>query len=97
MEIASHHAESERVAAGINMEVRLLLDGIALKSGDVSEWNLQFTGIVEAHFANPAPAFRNEAAMAAGNAAYPPRFALPQCAADREAIQRVGESLVGDR
>ena len=97
MEITTHHAKGERVAARINVEVRFFFDWIALNSGDVAERNFQFAALVEAHFANPSPAGSDETAMPARDAANPVSFAMPQLPDGGAAIQRLGERFAGDR
>src|SRR5262249_34410117 len=65
MQVATHHAEGEGVAAGVDVEERLLLDGVALQTGDVAERHLEPAGLIEAHLADAAQAVADEAAMAA--------------------------------
>src|SRR5215813_7813818 len=65
MEIATHHTKSQRVASRVNMEVRFLLDWIALKAGNVAERNFQFRAGVEADFANIPPTASDQTAMPA--------------------------------
>ena len=77
MEIATHHAKGQRVASRVNVEVRLLLDRIALNAGNVAERNFQFAAGVETHFANPPPAASDETAMPARDAPNPVCFGLP--------------------
>jgi len=53
----------------MSVEERLLLDGVALRSGDVSPGNVEFAAAVVTNFANARLTVRNGATMAAGKAA----------------------------
>jgi hypothetical protein len=69
VQVAAQHAEAVGQRAGIGVEKRLLLDGIALRSGDVSPGNVELAAAVEADFADAGLAFGNGAAVSAGEAA----------------------------
>jgi hypothetical protein len=70
VEIAAQHAEGERVGAGQDVEIRLLLHRIALQGGDVAAGDPEGALVVEADAADAAPPLTDEAAVAAGDAAY---------------------------
>jgi len=69
MEIASQHAEAVGECARMGMEEWLLLDGIALGSGNVSPGNVEFAAAVVANFADTGLAFGNGATVTTGEAA----------------------------
>ena len=69
MEIAAEHAEAVGERAGIGVEERLLLDGIALHSGGVSPGDVELAAAIEADLADSGLAFGDRAAVAAGEAA----------------------------
>jgi hypothetical protein len=71
MKIAAQHAEAVRESAGICVEERLLLDGIALSSGNVSPRYVESAAAVVADFADAGLTVRDGAAVAAGEAANP--------------------------
>ena len=96
MEIASHHAEGERVAPGIHMEKRLLLDRVALQRRRVTKGHSQLSALIETHLANAASAFPDQTAMATGKAADAVAFDLPECTDPRVAVEPAGERFVRD-
>src|SRR5258708_1685374 len=69
--MAAQHAEAVSESAGICMEERLLLDGIALSSGNVSPGNVERAPAVVADFTDTRLAVGDGAAVAAGEAANP--------------------------
>ena len=69
MEVAPQHAEGERVGAGEDVEVGLLLHRIALQAGDVAARNPERAALVEADAADAAAAVTDQAAVATGHAA----------------------------
>ena len=96
MEIAAHHAEGQRVAAGMHMEKRLFLDRIALQRRHVAERHPQLSALIETHFADAAPAFADQTAMSAGEAADTVALGFPERASLRVAVQPAGERFVCD-
>src|SRR5213594_752467 len=70
MEIATEHAEGERVAAGEAVKERLLLGGIALQCGDVAGGDQERAVAVEADFADPPAGGLDEATVPAREAAH---------------------------
>ena len=70
VEIAAEHAEAVGECAGIGVEERLLLDGVALHAADVSPGHVEGAVCVEADFADAGLAFGDRAAVAAGEAAH---------------------------
>ena len=68
--VAPEHAEGQRARAGQRVEERLLLHGIDLQRADVAEGDLERARLVEAHAADAVAAGRDQAAMAAGEAAH---------------------------
>ena len=91
MKIAAHHAERQRIAAGIDVEERLLLDRVALHAGDVAERHAQLAAFVEAHLANAAMPRADETAMAAGDATNALALGPPQRTDGRVAVQNIGQ------
>ena len=69
MQIASQHAEAVGERSGISVEEWLLLDGIALHSGNVTPGNVELAAVIEADFADAGLSIGNGAAVAAGIAA----------------------------
>src|SRR5258708_10913390 len=69
--IAAQHAEAVSESAGICVEERLLLDRIALGSGNVSPGNVEGAAAVVTDFADTRLAVGDGAAVAAGEAANP--------------------------
>src|SRR5262249_48144928 len=69
VQVAAHHDGGEGVAAGVDGEERLRLDGVTLKPGDVTEGDREPAGVVEADLADPAQAVADEAAVPTGQAA----------------------------
>ena len=97
MEIAAQHAESERVAAGIDVEERLLLHRIAGQAaGDIAKRHAQPAGPVETHLADATPAFGNETAMAAGQTTNTAALGPPKFALSGAAIQRLRQRFAGE-
>src|SRR5437016_4805634 len=92
VEIASQHAERERVRPWERMEERLLLGGIALQRRDVAGWHVQRAVLVEADLADPTASGLDEAAVPAGEAAH--RMVgklLDQLPLADARVQRLGE------
>src|SRR5689334_19422379 len=79
------------------MEERLLLNRVALKSGDVAEGHFELSVLVEAHLADAALAFPNQAAMAAGIAKDAVALGLPERADRGVHVHYVGLNLIGYR
>jgi len=71
MKIAAQHAEAVGEGSGMCVEEGLLLDGIALGSGNVSPGNVEGTAAVVADFADARLAVGDGAAVSAGEAANP--------------------------
>ena len=69
VEIASHHAEAVGQGAGMGVEKRFLLDGIAVRAGGVSPGNVERAATVVADFADSGLAFGDGTAVSAGEAA----------------------------
>ena len=69
MQVAAQHAEAVGQRAGIGVKKRLLLDGIALRSGGVSPGDVELAAAVVADLADAGLAFGDGAAVAAGEAA----------------------------
>src|SRR5262249_23770554 len=94
--IATHHAEGQGVAAGVDVEERLLLDRVALQTGDVAERHLEPAGFVEADLADAAQSVADQAAMAARQPADAVAFGPGQLggAEDGVPIERVGQRRI---
>lgn len=69
MQIATQHSEAVRERSGRSVKERLLLDGIALHSGNVTERNVELAAAIEAYFADSRLPFLNRTAMTARKAA----------------------------
>ena len=67
--VAAEHAERERLGAGERVEEGLLLDRVELEGRHVAEGDAQRARVVEADAADALAARRDQAAMAAGDAA----------------------------
>ena len=65
VQIATQHAEAVRQRAGMRVEERLLLDGIALHAADVAPRHAQASAVVETHLADADGPVRQRTAMAA--------------------------------
>jgi hypothetical protein len=68
MQIAAQHPEAVRESAGMSMEERLLLDGIALHTRGISPWHIELAAAVKAHFAYAGLSLGDRAAMTAREA-----------------------------
>ena len=68
MEIAAEHAEAVGERAGVGMEERFLLDGIALRAPDIAPRHQQPASLVVADLADANSAVGQRAAMPAGDA-----------------------------
>src|ERR1041385_1629061 len=66
MQIASQHSKAVGKRPWVGVKERLLLNGIALHSADVSPRDIQLAALVEADFTDPSLALRNWTAMPAG-------------------------------
>jgi len=71
VKIAAQHAEAVSESAGMCVEEWLLLDGIALSSGNVSPGNVERAAAVVADFADARLTVGDGTAVAAGEAANP--------------------------
>jgi hypothetical protein len=69
MEVAAEHAEAVGESAGIGVEERLLLDGIALHAGRVSPGNVELAAAIEADFADSGLTVGDWTTVAAGETA----------------------------
>jgi len=69
MQITSQHAEAIGQRTRVGVKERLLLDGIALHSTDVSPRNVQFPALIEPNLTDAGLSFSYRAAMPAGDAA----------------------------
>src|SRR5262245_54870375 len=96
MKIATHHPERQRVAAGVDVEERLLLDRVALHAGDVAERHLELPAFVEPHLADAAQAVTDEAAVAARQAADAVALRTAQlgCPRRRVPVHHLSQSLI---
>jgi hypothetical protein len=65
MQIATEHAETVGESAGMRVEERLLLDGIALSSGDVAPGHVEGSAAVIADFADAGLTFGDGATVSA--------------------------------
>src|SRR6516165_9268458 len=79
------------------MEERLLFDRIALQSGDVAEGYFELSVLVEAHLADAALAFADQAAMATGIAEDTVAFGLPERTDLGVHVHNVGLNFIGYR
>src|ERR1019366_6019414 len=70
MQVATQHSKAVGERARRGVEERLLLDGIALHSGNISERHVKDSASIEADLAYANLAFRNRATVPAGIAAY---------------------------
>ncbi len=95
MQIAPEHAEAERERAGVGVEERLLLDGIALHAADVAIWNVEDAAAIEAHAADAFRAVRNRAGVTAGMTAQP--ATLDRLHELRRRLDRPGFEHLGER
>jgi hypothetical protein len=93
MEITTQHAEGQRVAAGVQMVKRFLLDGIALKTGHVAERHAQFAFLMKAHFADAASTLSDEASVTAGKTAQTFAFPTKQAPSGGMTVQYLCEPL----
>jgi hypothetical protein len=66
MKIASQHAKAVSKRTWICVEERLLLNGIALHSSDVSPRDVEFPALVVADLAHPGLPLCNRTAVSAG-------------------------------
>src|ERR1700721_2686088 len=66
VQIAAEHAEAVGERSRISVEEWLLLDGIALHSGNVTPGNVELAAVIEADFADAGLSIGNGAAVAAG-------------------------------
>ena len=80
----------------MHVEKRLLLDRVALQRRHVAERNPQLSALIETHFADAAPAFPDQTAMSAGEAADTAALGFPERANRRVAVQPAGERFVCD-
>ena len=71
VEVAAQHPEAHCQRAGQGVEERLLLDGIQLKSADVSVRNQQPPAAIEAHAANAVEPIEDHAPVTTREAAEP--------------------------
>lgn len=69
VQIAAEHAEAVGEGAGIGVEERLLLNGIALHASGVSPGDVERTAAIEADFADSGLTFGNGTTMSAGKTA----------------------------
>ena len=70
MQIAAEHPETVGEGSGISVKKRLLLDWVALHSGDVAPGNVERAPVVEANLADAGLSLGNRAAVAAGITAH---------------------------
>ena len=91
MEIASQHAERERVAAGQDMKERLFLHRIAGQSGHITKRDFEFAALMKPHLANAAAPLAQETPMAARHTSHFLSFAPPESAGDGMPVQSGGE------
>src|ERR1022692_2872463 len=71
VQIAAKHSEAIGQGSGIGMEERLLFDGMALPSRDITVGNIEGATLVEAHLADAGLSVGDRATVAAGVAAHP--------------------------
>src|ERR1700676_5468928 len=80
MQIAAEHPETVSERAGMSVEKWLLLDRIALHSGNIAPGNVKRAALVKANFADPRLPVGNRAAMSTGIAAHTIAIQLfPEC------------------
>ena len=92
MKIAPEHSERQGVAAGMDVEKRLLLNRVARQAaGHVTERHAQLTAVIEADFADAPPLRRQQTAMPARHATNAPVFGPPKGSDDRVPIQCLGQ------
>jgi hypothetical protein len=93
VEIAPQHPKGERIRAGEEVVEGLFFSWVALQGGDVSPGHLERAAAVEAHLADPAPAFSYQAAVAARCAAHRlPREQFNQFPGRCHRIQDLGQA-----
>ncbi len=66
VKIATEHAETERVGAGVGVEERLLLDRIALERADVAVRHVELATSIESDATDAGAPIANQAAVPAG-------------------------------
>ena len=87
MQVAAQHPKGEGGAARVDVEKRLFLDGIAGQAGGVAEGDAQHAGMIGAQLTHPASAGRDEAAMAARQAAKLGAFGAEKPAGSSMAVE----------
>ena len=70
MIVASQHPETQRQRSWQGMKERFLLDRIQLQTSDISMWDEELSTAIETDAADPVEPVENDAAVAAGQAAY---------------------------
>jgi hypothetical protein len=70
MQIATQHSETVGEGSRIGVEKWLLLDGIALHSGNITPGNVKRATVIETNFADARLAIRNWATVTTGIAAH---------------------------
>ena len=93
MEIAPQHAERQRVAARVKVEEWLFLDGIALEPSYIAEWHTQFAVLMEAHLADSASPFGDEASVPAGETAETVTLPVKEAPSNRMTVKNLCEPL----
>jgi hypothetical protein len=96
MVIAPEHAERQRIAPRVDVEERLLLDGIGLNSSDVAEGHPELAASIEAHLADAAPPLWNQTAVSARDTTKLLPLAPPELSRSGVSVQRVRERFIGN-
>src|SRR5678815_6103277 len=87
MQIATHHAKSERVRAGIKMEKWLFLHWIALNSSNIPEGHAKLSTLVEADLTNAAAPSSDRTTMPTRDAANALPFNAPKLTGYRKPVK----------
>ena len=93
--VASQHAKRQRLAPRQHVEEGLFLRRVALQRRYIPPGHIEFAILVEAHFADPAQPFPNQAAVPARHTANAFPFGVPQFPDARHAVEIFSQRLVG--
>jgi hypothetical protein len=92
MEVAPQHAKGKRIASGVEVEKGLFFDGIDCERSNIAVGDPQFAALIEAYLADAAPAFRDEASVAACDATDSIAFGKPKLASRGMGIEHIRQA-----
>jgi hypothetical protein len=97
MKIAPEHPKRQRIASGVHVKKRLLLDRIALNARNVPVRHAELACLVESDLADPPAPRRNQASVPAGHTSNAVPFLTPQRARPGILVKGVGQAGAGKR